>query len=229
MSAQYINVGPPIPRKPSALKNFSNTIGESLQMENQRQEQMKQLAQENEAIKQNFGIDLTGINDPKQRQNIVQQMQQSQNQIQKLSLENQFKNQIQNQKQAQENQEKVAPLDSALQTVNDMRNIRKKGNLGRASSITGFFGGETAKDRGEYVTLGNSLIQHASSIPIRNKAEFEKLAGKLSDPSITDDEAEGVLNAMESLINRSLEGFSSQGEQPKKNKKSKKPLADIFG
>ncbi len=112
-----------------------------------------------------------------------------------------------------ENQQNLAPFQAGLQTINDMRELGKKGNLGRGSSIMGLFGGETAKDRGQYEQLGKSLISLASTIPIRNQKEFETLSAKLFDPSIMDDEREGILDAMENIIQRNMQQYLPQNEQ----------------
>ena len=116
--------------------------------------------------------------------------------------------------------ERNKDLNLALQTVGEMRRIRAKKNLGRGSSLLGWFGGEAAKDRGEYETLGNSLIQYASNIPIRNRVEFEKLAGRLSDPDITDKEAEGILDGLEKIISGKL---TREAEEPSSKKKITTP------
>ncbi len=176
--------------------------------------QQQQMSQENEAAKR-MGIDLSGISDPKVRQEIISNSLKGQTQGQqnkflteenerKFNRESNFKVQQLEGKNQKENDEKIIPLQNAIQTVNRMREIRSGGKLGRGSAIWGAFGGDTAKARGEYETLGNSLIQYASTIPIRNKIEFEKLAGKISDPSTTDAEAEGILDAMEDIISKSM-------------------------
>lgn len=106
-------------------------------------------------------------------------------------------------------QEKLLPLQGALQSLEDMRSIKKKGNLGRGSGITGLFSEDVRRDRAEYSQLGKSLIQFASSIPIRNKAEFEVLAEDLYDPSKSEAEIDGILNGMEKIIHRSMEAVDS--------------------
>ncbi len=90
------------------------------------------------------------------------------------------------------------------------------------------FGGETAKHRGEYQTLGNSLISYASNIPIRNRQEFEKLAGHIGDPNITDAEAEGILDGLERIINNSLSGYQQKGSPSENTKNQRTSLQDIF-
>lgn len=130
--------------------------------------------------------------------------------------------------------EKVSSLQSALETVNVMKDIRKRGNLGFGSSVTGLFSPETRKDRGEYERLGKSLIQYSTNIPIRNKQEFETLAHDLYDPSITDAEAEGILDAMVRIIENAmrphekLQGGQSQNFAPSRNPSNKKRSLTSF-
>lgn len=100
--------------------------------------------------------------------------------------------------------EKIVPFENALETLNDMQAIQKRGKLGRGSGAIGIFDNETAKDREEYSRLGKSLIQMATSIPIRNQKEFETLAEGIYDPSKSNAEIEGSLNAMEKIISRSI-------------------------
>ncbi len=104
-----------------------------------------------------------------------------------------------------ENEAKRTPLKGALSSIDEMMKIRRKGNLGLGVGLWSSVGrGETARDKGSYETLGNSLISYATSIPIRNRVEFEKLAGHISDPSISDAEAEGILVKMKKIIQDSL-------------------------
>lgn len=134
-------------------------------------------------------------------------------------------------------EEKSNNAKKALETVNKMREIRKKGNLG--AYVKGglhHFGGETARDKGIYEQLGKSLISYATSIPIRNRLEFETLAERLYDSSITDAEAEGVLDAMEKILNDSVSGsdeiveeFVEETNAPSKSGKKKSTLKEIFG
>lgn len=115
---------------------------------------------------------------------------------------------------SEKEKEKESTFQSGLDILNQMRNIRKKGNIGRGSQITKHIGGETAKDFGEYEQLGKSLISLATNIPIRNRLEFETLAEKLYDPSIQDKEAEGILNAMEKIIKNNLKTSEKTNSRP---------------
>lgn len=100
-------------------------------------------------------------------------------------------------------------IKAGLQTVKEMKDLGKKGNLGRGSNILKVRGGETAKDYAQYEQLGKSLIQLSTTIPIRNRQEFETLAHNLYDPSLPDAAREGILNAMENILNRSLQSEES--------------------
>jgi hypothetical protein len=114
--------------------------------------------------------------------------------------------------------QKGKELEGALETIQRMRDLRKQDNLGWGSQITRLFSPKARKDAGEYEQLGKSLISLASNIPIRNKQEFETLAERLYDPAISDDEAEGILSAMERIIQNSQNVVS---DQPKGSKSSK--------
>lgn len=215
-----------------------------------------QMSAENQAA-QEMGINLSGIRDPKMRQQILTSALQgkrdeSQSQIdlsrqvqlqqEKFEHERQLKamdlegrktkeDRIisdKEDKQQQAQNEKIAPFQAGLETVQQMRALRNKGNLGRGSSFLGFFGGETARDRGQYEQLGKSLISLASNIPIRNQMEFQTLAEKLYDPSLTDGEAEGVLNAMERILNQNMQKFQGKESNVSQESGKKIPLGDIW-
>ena len=131
-----------------------------------------------------------------------------------------------------ENREKLAGLEAARERVERMRDIRKKGNLGFGSSVksvgSNIFGsGEVSKDIGEYETLGNSLISFASDIVIRNQKEFEKLTGRLTDPYITDKEAEGIINSLERIIKDSMAPYKVEGSSVPEEQKKQPQVGDI--
>jgi hypothetical protein len=122
-----------------------------------------------------------------------------------------FKNKIL--EHQEKTKEKIKPIQSALKTVEKMREIRSRGNLGFGVGFTSKFGGEDARDAGEYKQLGKSLIALSSTIPIRNREEFKTLAEGLYDPSITDAEAAGTLDAMEHILSVGLEENDSEIER----------------
>lgn len=107
-----------------------------------------------------------------------------------------------------------------------MRKLGEGGRLGKTLT-RGIFGGEQARERGEYEQLGKSLISLASTIPIRNKAEFETLAANLYDPSIRDSEREGILNAMEFIIQQGLQEHNGMGRAPSEQIKERPPLSSF--
>lgn len=122
--------------------------------------------------------------------------------------ENEFKKRTEEKKV----QEKNLPYESALETINKMRDIRKRGRLGIGTSISPF--AKTQADATEYSRLGKSLIALSTTIPIRNQKEFETLAHELYDPSITDAKAEGILNAMQHIISSSIRESGGSKEKP---------------
>ncbi len=115
--------------------------------------------------------------------------------------------------------EKENAAQTGLKTIARMRELGTKGNLGRGSNFYRVFGGETAKDAGEYEQLGKSLIQLSTNIPIRNRQEFETLAHNLYNSSLPDSEREGILNALESII---------KGNLGSENKDSRPPLSSFM-
>lgn len=105
----------------------------------------------------------------------------------------------------------VEDKKAALDRIQRMRQLRETGKLGFGSGVlASIFRGESARIKGEYEQLGKSLIQYATTIPIRNKAEFEEFAKKLSDATISDAEAEGILKAMEDIIRGSERELGAQ-------------------
>lgn len=203
--------------------------------------QKRQVSRENEAAKR-LGIDIEGLEDPEtRRQLLINSLKGSQEEkllgmkgameeasmgrkMQETSMAEQLKS-------TGEKKQKIAPFQAGLETIQRMRQLGEKGNLGRGSALYGFFGGETAKDRGEYEQLGKSLISLASSIPIRNKEEFETLAHNLYDPSIPDSQREGILDAMEQIIMRNMSPYLDEEEMkmPSKKRENRPSLMEIFG
>lgn len=228
-------------REPSRSEKFGRAIqgaGESL---GKSYAENLMMAQEDEDAKR-LGLDLSGIRDPKKREKAfelaLQGQHQSELQKQKFGFEKELlgeKQNLENEKASQnfrmEQQQKLIPYQNALDSVDRMLELRNEGKLGIGSSKFSYlpwFGAETARAKGEYQTLGNSLIQFATNIPIRNKVEFEKLAGHISDPDITDEEAKGILEALKNIINNNAQQFMNQGSQRSENKE-RPALEDIFG
>ena len=205
-----------------AFSNASNSLAENVPKHFMQQEAKKN---KNEQLNEFLGTDVSNL--PEDFQKLAYQAKlQQQNQAAQLE----GKNVQAKEKQQQELREKIAPFEAGLQTIKQMRQIGKAGNLGRGSSVLGFFGGQTAKDRAQYEQLGKSLISLASTIPIRNKSEFETLAHNLYDPSLPDDARDGILDAMENIIERNMSAFIPQEEEKAitSANKERTPLKDIF-
>lgn len=186
-------------------ERFANIIG-GIQ---ERKNQQKELQSENEALKQ-MGIDLSGISNPETRKLIISE---------KLKGQNKGNESTQN-------------FQSGLETIQRMRDIGNRGNLGRGSGFLSMFGGERARDFGEYEQLGKSLISLASNIPIRNQQEFATLAENLFDPTLPDSQRDGILTAMERIIKQSMGGgFGDMtGRTPgiREESKQKPKLSSFF-
>jgi hypothetical protein len=118
-------------------------------------------------------------------------------------------------------EEKVNNIKSGIQTLKEMKDIGAKGNLGIGTGVRKVFSGEAAKDAAQYEQLGKSLIQLSTNIPIRNRQEFETLAHNLYDPSLRDSAREGILNALESILTRSLQAEESGEESQQKPSEGK--------
>lgn len=126
----------------------------------------------------------------------------------------------------QKQQKEDHSLNSALDIINRQKSLLKKGNLGPKLAILGTgrkagstFTKEGIKDRAEYERLGKALISKATTIPIRNRLEFETLADKLYDPLAKQEEIEGSLLAMERIIRNSM-GMAVEGGEPSKPEES---------
>jgi hypothetical protein len=179
-------------------KLIGDQLAEGIRNYFEKQAAAEALKGENEAL-ESQGVHVTGIQNPK---------------IRELMSASALKGEKVDTKSMQKGKE----LEGALETIQRMRDLRKQDNLGWGSQITRLFSPKARKDAGEYEQLGKSLISLASNIPIRNKQEFETLAERLYDPAISDDEAEGILSAMERIIQNSQNVVS---DQPKGSKSSK--------
>ena len=241
-------------REPSIAERFAESFGSGIgaginqrmaELHSEKLEAQKQkksdefLREENEVVKNLIGKDISGIRDPKVRQEFISSALQGENI--KLSGEQNIQQKMmqlmadQSEKD-QKKQQEIAPYKSGLDTLARMRQLRSAGNLGRASSALGFLDSDVRKDRGEYEQLGKSLISLASTIPIRNQREFETLSENLYNPNLTDAEAEGILNAMERILSSSAQGISGientaskQMENSFEKKTAKKPLSSFHG
>jgi len=211
-------------RKPSTAQRFNEVINRGMEeLGNYRQQQVQQLQmnQRNKALQQLTGQDLSGLSDDQQNLAVKYSME---NQNQRMKYENdqrQKANELQGKQKEKafelegKKKEALAPFEAGLETIDQMRKIGEKNNLGRGSGLWAMAGGETARDKEEYERLGKSLISLSSNIPIRNKSEFETLAHDLFDSSLPDQAREGILNAMENIIKRNMSQYQ-EGEQEDK-------------
>lgn len=212
-------MGPIIPaynHRQNHAKMIGDQLSEGLKGYLQKQSAADSLRQENESLEK-LGVHATGISDPKIRHLLTAASLKGDGTQDKGEL-----------KQDQKSIQKGKELEGALETLQRMKQLRKEDNLGWGSQITRMFSPKARKDAGEYEQLGKSLISLASNIPIRNKLEFETLAEKLYDPSISDDEAEGILAAMERIISNSRSALSDEPRVSSKNSEERPPLTSFM-
>lgn len=200
---------------PTRNERFNKGVSMGMKMlgdiEGKQQEEQKF-----DKLKQLTGMDLSGL-PPEMQQKAFESSMQRQLQSDKYGHESQ--------KAAEKLRGETAPLEGAMDVLNRMKDLRKKGNLGIGASYSPF--GSTRKEAGEYEQLGKSLISYATSIPIRNRLEFETLAEGLYDPNITDATAEGILNAMERILSNSLQSAGGEMGQSNNSNQQRPPLTSF--
>jgi len=200
-------------------------------------------ASEEDVIKSVFGAPGIGM---QSKQTLAGQLSQAKKNVQnrkseafkaekeeeKMNMEREklnLKREEMGQKRFEEYNKKVEPLNAAMDRVNQMRKIRAEGRLGFGIGAKKMLRGKAAENAAEYEQLGKSLISFATNIPIRNRLEFETLAEKLYDPSLSDADAFGILNAMERII----QGVNRQvnvdyGAVPPGEGEKQRPSLDSF-
>jgi len=193
----------------SVMGGLAENIGPAVEKYQQNQNQ----AQQNKLASQLLGVDASGL-DPKTRNQMI--MESFKQQGAENLQSNKFKQEAEALRGKKE--EKTLPLQGAMDTLNRMKSLRKKGNLGIGSTYSPY--SSTRKEAGEYEQLGKSLIQYATNIPIRNRIEFETLAENLYDPTTTDAKAAGILDAMERIITNSLQSAGGEISQTQPSKRS---------
>jgi hypothetical protein len=119
-----------------------------------------------------------------------------------------------------EKEEDVGRFKTGLETINQMREIAGKKNIGRGSGVWGtLFGGETAEDSAEFAQLGKSLIPLvAAGVPIRNQREFDEYKKVITDPSSQLSAIEGALNGIQKIFEEKVggPGEGKSGTKPSK-------------
>jgi len=110
--------------------------------------------------------------------------------------------------------ENTEKYEQGLQILSRQKDLLKSGSLGPIIGFGQRKAGATLskkgrEDRAEYEQLGKSLIALSTTIPIRNRLEFETLSNKLMDPTMSQQEIKGTLNALEKIF----EGHLPKGKQ----------------
>lgn len=122
-----------------------------------------------------------------------------------------------------------ASYNKGLNIIEEQRKLLKTGHLGPAvglgkRDILSTFSKEGRKSRAKYEQLGKSLISMASNIPIRNRIEFETLANKLFDPTMDQGKIEGVLDAMQVILEQGLTESGQERRTTNEDQISKKVM-----
>lgn len=137
-----------------AFANAGQSLGESYSDYRQTQEDKSNREKSDRAIKERFGIDLSDI-DPEQRKLILSQKLIGQNQQELQKNKPPSASDLKSQK---ENEESEKVRETAQKSFNGIAGLLKKNNVGRGSGVIGsLFGGETAKDTGEFNSLSGGL------------------------------------------------------------------------
>jgi len=184
---------------------------------------------EDEFLDKEYGVKLSGIKNPEMRKALLQSGVESQTQGEKLRAAR---------------HEKEAPARQGLETIERQRERLasghlgpKLGGIGQTPKIMSSLSNEGRKVRSGYEQAGKELIQLASTLPIRNKAEFEVLAERLYDPTLPEAAIEGILDEMEAHLKGALEGREledvykeySSGKQSTEPQKPKRSLGSFMG
>ena len=160
-------------------------LAAGMQSSSQRFAQQMQVKEENEALKR-FGVDLSGISDPDLRKTLIQNvMKKKVDDTQKFS--------------------------SGIETLNQMKEILNRGNIGWGSGLKKYLSSAVASDSAEYAALGRSVIPLTTAgLRITNKNEFEEFKKVITDPTAREAEIEGAINGLMSIFTRKLEEDDNQ-------------------
>lgn len=106
----------------------------------------------------------------------------------------------------QKKEEQTAPVRAALSTAKDLRDVLENNYYsygpfaGRINQTS-----DAREARQQIVTLGNSLLQNAFKLTIRNQKEFDAAMKSLTDPTSTYSKNIGAVNALEKMLKAQLE------------------------
>lgn len=180
----------------NAFSAASRSIAEEVPKMLEGKQRAKQDAQEAQNIRDLTGMDVSGLS-PDMRKIVLQ-----------ASLK--------------KKEEDISKFATGIDVIDKMREIASRRNIGRGSSLFGFFPGETAKDRAEYEQLGKSLIPLvAAGVPVRNQKEFEEYKKTITNPSASLSEIEGALDGLERIFMSKLSSKEEEGSKSSKEKEGK--------
>lgn len=163
----------------------------------------RQMQGENQQIKNLIGQDLSGIQDPKMRQQIVNNLLKGQ--------------------QAAANKPNT---DQAAHALNEMEAMIGKTGVGMGGGFSSVFLGESRHNRGKFESLQAAVLPLFKSMFPRGMTEKEfKFIQEHYIPQLgdTDDKLKGKIEGLRELMSKE----SSGGQQPMQQKR--KSLEEIFG
>ncbi len=101
-------------------------------------------------------------------------------------------------------------LNSAINTLKEMKKTRDKGNLGKTAYLRPL-GPDTQRDKGSYKADAKSLITKimGPEMRIRNVHEFRVAADDLMDVYLWDAEADGMISSLERRFNEEIDFLNS--------------------
>jgi hypothetical protein len=246
---------------PTFGEEFGRAVGEgagqgiSSGLDNRQK--LAQMRQENEAIKTNFGIDLSGIVDPNERKSILvdalKGRQEQDLMKSRLSQEHQNEMELQRNKYGFEEQlqskkpESAASVKSkkeeevskqikgtAQKAFNGMVKLLKSGNVGQGSGIMGgLFGGQTAQDVGEFQSLGGGIEAMLVDMVSRgtlSDSRFKYITEKLlPQPNDRDKVIEGKLKGLAQILDLDISELTNNKKTSKENvgTKERPPLTSF--
>lgn len=231
-----------------AFSNVGKSGAEAIIGHHQQKENQRLFDEENKAIFRETGIDLRGINDQKSREEAFKQALSGKQSQEKESrdrnallnmqeLKHGHAKELQEEKFRLEGkgkqQESNEPQEIAQKSFNRMAELLKGKNLGRGSDFFSFFGGDTAKDVGEFTSLSGALeallVDKVSKGTLSN-TRFEYIKDTLLPKSSdTKAEIEGKMKGLAEMLNLDPSSLTIEKDKSTKTSDKKMSLEEIFG
>ncbi len=215
-------------------RHAEQQLGEHLQGKRLESERQKKI----QLVSQLSGRDASGLDD----KTLDSLLQHGQN-MEKQKSEYGFKGDLERQKHDLENlnkkeeinkeNEEIDPKITAQKSFNGMAKILKDNRIGRGSSIKGYFGGQTAKDAGKFVSLSGgleALLVDMVSRGTLSNTRFEYITQTLlPKPTDSINEIKGKMEGLAEILNLDPTELGIEPNQSSNQTKQKQSLQEIFG